>query len=94
MILATRCRLDLTKCIVAKCAKQTGMVDDFEDFFKAKSLCSCETKPSPTLYFSQNTPMLTESRGEFGDLHSILLDFVNFAFITRWFLIGAIRSVS
>ena len=70
------------------------MVDDFEDFFKGKSRCSCATKPSPTLYFSQNTPMLTESRGEFGDLHSILLDFVNFAFITRWFLIGAIRSVS
>ena len=23
------------------------------------------------LYFSQNTPMLTESRGELGDLHSI-----------------------
>ena len=31
--------------------KQTGMVDDFEDFFKGKSRCSYntrETKPSPT----------------------------------------------
>ena len=32
--------------------KQTGMVDDFEDFLQGKSRCSqntCETKPSPTL---------------------------------------------
>ena len=31
--------------------KQTGMVDDFEDFFKGKSRCSwntCETKTSTT----------------------------------------------
>ena len=31
--------------------KQTGMVDDFEDFCKGKSWCSsntCETKTSPT----------------------------------------------
>ena len=31
--------------------KQTGMVDDFENFFKGKTWCSyntCETKTSPT----------------------------------------------
>ena len=31
-----------------------------------------------SLYFSHNTLMLTESRGEFSDLHSIL-DFARFA---------------
>ena len=36
----------------------------FKTFVKQKNrLCS--------LYFPQNTPMLTESRGEFSDLHSI-----------------------
>ena len=49
------------------------MVDDFEDFFKGKS-CVPKTLVKQklrlnSLYF--HTLMLTESRGEFSDLHSI-----------------------
>ena len=51
------------------------MVDDFEDFFKGKAgVPKTLVKPKPrlhSLYFPQNTFMLTESRGEFSDLHSI-----------------------
>ena len=50
--------------------KQTRMVDDFEDVVKGKS--TCETKTSSTfLVFSSEQLMLTESRLEFSDLHSI-----------------------
>ena len=56
--------------------KQTGMVDDFEDFSKGKSWCSKKTLVKQkltlhSLYFPQNTLLLTESRGEFSDLYSI-----------------------
>ena len=56
--------------------KQTGMLDDFEDFFnKGKSRFSYntgETKTSATFpVLPQNTLMLTESHGEFSDLPSI-----------------------
>ena len=51
-------------------------MDDFEDFCNAKAVAPktvLKRKLRPhSLYFSQNTLMLTESRGEFGDLHSIL----------------------
>ena len=51
--------------------KQTGMVDDFEDFFKGKKN-TCEAKTSPTFpVFLSEHAMLTASRREFSDLHSI-----------------------
>ena len=37
-----------------------------------------------SLYFPQNTLMLTESRGQFSDSHSVLLlDYVRFALLSR-----------
>ena len=55
--------------------KQTGMVDDFEDFFQGKSgVPKTLVKQKLRLhspYSPQNTLMLTESRGKVCDLHSI-----------------------
>ena len=50
-------------------------MNDFEDFFKGKAgvpktLVKRKFRLH-SLYFSQNTLMLTESRREFSDLHSI-----------------------
>ena len=56
--------------------KQTGMVDHFEDFrLRAKAdvpeILVKQKRRLHSLYFPHNTLMLTESRGEFSDLHSI-----------------------
>ena len=51
------------------------MVDDFEDFLRVKAgVHKTLVKQKLRLHslcFPQNTLMLTESRGEFSDLHSI-----------------------
>ena len=51
------------------------MMDDFENFFKGKAgVPKTLVKRNLRLHslcFPQNTLMLTESRGEFSDLHSI-----------------------
>ena len=50
--------------------EQTGMVDDFKISGIPKTLVKRKTRLH-SLYFPQNTLVLTESRGEFHDLHSI-----------------------
>ena len=63
--------------------KQTGMVDDFEDFFKRakagvpKTLVKRKLRLH-SLYFPQNTLMLTESRGDLV-ICILFLDFARFA---------------
>ena len=52
--------------------KQTGIANDFEDFFKGqKAVFLKHFWHENSLYFPQNTLVLTESCGEFSDLHSI-----------------------
>ena len=57
------------------------MIDDFQELKTVpKTLVKRKLRPH-SLYFPQNTLMLTESRAEFSDLHSILRLDVRFALL-------------
>ena len=75
------------------------MVDDFEDTLRAKDgvpkTLVKQTLRLHSLYFPQNTLLLTECRGEFSDLHSIFrllaLDYWSKHFTTIH-MIGSVPS--